>query len=235
MMREMIVNELTVAAQEFTRGIVHFLPRLLVMLLIALIGWVVARLAMIILRRILRMVKFDRLSENAGAAQLLNQAALPTSSELLSRLVFWVIWFGFILTGLSALGIVGLQEHISRFLLFLPRLLTAVLIFFVGMMAATFLSRAALLAAVNANLRSARLVAFGIRVLSLSLTVSMAFEELGIAENTILMAFSIVFGAVMLGLAIAFGFGGRELAREALERRFGHPGGKGREDELSVL
>jgi hypothetical protein len=233
MMRSIIVNELTQAMDEFARGIAHLLPDLLVMLIIALLGWGFAYLIKVVLRRILRLLKFDRLSENAGAAQLLTQAALPSSTELVSRLVFWITWFAIVLFGLSALGIVGLQEHISRFLLFLPRLLAAVLVFFFGLIAASFISRAALLAAVNANLRSARMVSYGIRVIILALTVSMAFEEIGIAENTILVAFSIVFGAVMLGLAIAFGLGGQDLARRALERKFSERERK--EDEISAL
>jgi len=235
-MRDMIVSELSQSAQEFARSFAQFLPRLVIMLTIVLIGWVVASLAKIVLRRILRLVKFDRLSENAGAAQLLTQAALPSSTELMCRLVFWVTWFVFMLAGLSALDIVGLQEHISLFLLFLPRLFVAVLIFFIGMIVASFLSRAALLAAVNAHLPSARVVAYSIRTIVLLLTFSMAIEEIGIAERTILIAFSILFGAVMLGLAIAFGLGGQDLARRALERRFSERDRKdAKEDELSAL
>jgi hypothetical protein len=59
-----------------------------------------------------------------------------------------------------------------------------------------------------------------VKVIIVVLAVSMAFEELGLAQRTVLIAFSIVFGALMLGLAIAFGMGGRDLAREFLERRF---------------
>ncbi|HET9183628.1 MAG TPA: hypothetical protein VFP59_15950 [Candidatus Angelobacter sp.] len=236
MMRSVIVTELSHSAQGFGRSIVEFLPRLLVMLIIVLVGWVVAHLAKLILRKILRLVKFDRLSENAGAAQLLTQAALPSSTEVMCRLVFWVTWLVFILAGLSELGIIGLQEHISLFLLFLPRLFVAVLIFFLGMIAASFLSRAALLAAVNAQLPSARVIAYSIRAIILLLTVSMAIEEIGIAERTILIAFSILFGAVMLGLAIAFGLGGQDLARRTLERRFSERERKdAKEDELSAL
>ena len=235
-MPDIIVNQLSQAMQEIAKGIAQFLPRLLVMLIIALVGWVVALLVKVILRRILRFLNFDRLSQNSGAGQLLTQAALPSSTELVCGLVFWVTWFGFILMGLSALGIVGLQEHISHFLLFLPRLLAAVLIFFFGMIAASFLSRAALLAAVNANLPSARTLSFSVRAIILLLTLSMAFEEIGIAEHTILMTFSILFGAVMLGLAIAFGLGGQELARRALEKRFSEGERKdAKEDEISAL
>jgi small-conductance mechanosensitive channel len=235
MMRDMIVSELTQATQEFARELAHLLPRLLVMLIIALVGWIIAYLVKVVLRKALRLVKFDRLSESAGATQLLTQAALPSSSELLSRLVFWVTWVGFVLAGLSALGIVGLQEDISRFFLFLPRLLVAILILFFGMLASTFFSRGALLAAVNASLPSPQVLSYSVRVVILVLAVSMAFEEIGVAEHTILVAFSIVFGALMLSLAIAFGIGGRDLARRTLERRFSQDKKEKKEDELSPL
>jgi hypothetical protein len=89
---------------------------------------------------------------------------------------------------------------------------------------------------VNANFPSPRLLSYSARVVIVVLAVSMAFEELGIAENTILAAFSIVFGALMLGLAIAFGLGGRELARQFLERRFSEEKiREKKEDELSPL
>jgi hypothetical protein len=235
-MREMIVSELSQAIHELVQEFAHLLPRLLVMLIIVAVGWVIAYLVKATLRSTLRLLKFDRLSEDAGAAQLLNKAALPSSTELLSRLVFWVVLLGFILLGINALGVIALEEDISRFFLFLPRLFVAVLILFFGMFASSFFSRAVLLAAVNANLRSARILSYSMRVVIVVLSVSMAFEELGVAENTILAAFSIVFGALMLGLAIAFGMGGRDLARQFLERRFSEERmQEKKEDELSPL
>src|SRR3981081_4952531 len=98
-MREMIISELSQALHELVRGFAHFLPRLIVMLILAFVGWVIAYVAKILLRSILRLIKFDRLSYNAGASQLLNKAALPSSSELLSRFVFWVAGVGLILLG----------------------------------------------------------------------------------------------------------------------------------------
>jgi len=146
-----------------------------------------------------------------------------------------VAWVGFILVGVSVLGIGGLQEYISRFFLFLPRLVAALVILFFGSLAASFFSRAALLAAVNANLRSSRLLSISIRVLVSIFALSMVFEVLGVAEQTMLIAFGTAFGAVMLGLAIAFGLGGQDLAREFLERRLGAGKKEEKEDELSPL
>jgi len=234
-MREMILEELTQVMQEIARGFAHLLPRLIVMLVIAFVGWVIALLFKWILRSILRLVKFDKLSENTGASQLLNQADLPSSTELLSRFIFWIAWLGFIMLGLSVLGIGGLQEHIARFLLFLPRLFVALFIIFFGLLAASFFSRAALLAAVNANLPSPRLLSISIRTIIIIFVISMVFEELGLAEQTMLVAFGIAFGAVMLGFAIAFGVGGRDLARLFLEKRLAREKKTEKEDELPPL
>ena len=92
----------------------------------------------VVARSILRLTRFSKLSEKAGASQLLNKAALPSSTELLSRFVFWVAWLGFILLGVSVLGILALQEYISQFFLFLPRLFVALVILFFGLLAASF-------------------------------------------------------------------------------------------------
>jgi hypothetical protein len=234
-MREMIISELTRAMDELARGFAHFLPRLIVMLILGFVGWVLASVVKVALRSILRLIKFDKLSENTGASQLLTKAALPSPSELLSRFAFWVTWLGFILLGVSVLGIFGLQQQIATFFLFLPRLFVALFILFFGLLAAGFFSRAALLAAVNSNLPSPRLLSIAIRTIIIVFVLSGVFEELGLAEETTLVAFGIAFGALMLGFAIAFGLGGRDLARRFLEKRFGGAGAEENDDELSPL
>ena len=235
-MRDIIITELSQALQELAREFAHYLPRLVVMLIIAFIGWLIAYLLKVIVRSVLRLTKFHKLSENTGATRLLHQAALPSSTELLSRFVFWVAWVGFVLLGVSVLGIVGLEEYTARFFLFLPRLFVALVILFFGLLAAGFFSRAALLAAVNADFRSSRLLSISIRIIISVFTFSMMFEVLGVGETTILITFGTAFGALMLGLAIAFGLGGKDLAREYLERKLSTTKRReDREDELSPL
>jgi hypothetical protein len=234
-MREIIIKELTEALQDLARGFAHYLPRLIVMLVVAFLGWMIAYLLKVAARSILRLTKFSKLSENAGATQLLNQAALPSSTELLSRFVFWVAWVGFILLGVSVLGIVALQEYISQFFHFLPRLFVGLVILFFGSLAASFFSRAALLAAVNVNFRSSRLLSISIRVIISIFALSMVFEVLGVAKETMLITFGTAFGAVMLSLAIAFGIGGKDVAREFLEKRLLTGKKEEKEDELSPL
>jgi small-conductance mechanosensitive channel len=221
-MRQTILLGLEQAYSNLVHMIADFLPRFLVMLIIIVLGLVVAFVLKYILRAVLGLTKLDRVSEEAGASRLLRIAHLPSMTVLLSRSIFWVTWFGFILVGLSVLGVAGLQGQISRLLQFLPEVFVAILILFLGLMTANFLSRTALLAAVNAGYPSPRILSWSIRFVIWILAISMTLEELGVARQTVISAFSIIFGALMLALAIAFGFGGQDLARKSLERYLGN-------------
>src|ERR1043166_7058432 len=220
-MKDVIVRGLTQAYENLVHMVAEFLPRLLVMLVIVAVGLLVAYLLKTVLRAILRITRLDRLSEEAGASRFLRMAALPSMTELLSRSLFWVTWCGFILIGISILGVAGLQEQILRRFLLLPAVFVAVFVLFLGLVTANFFSRAALLAAVNAGYPSPKLVSWSIRFAIWALAISMALEQVGMARQTGIAAFSIIFGGFILGLAIAFGLGGRELAREFLERNLG--------------
>lgn len=222
-MRETIVQAVEQAYSNLVHMVADFLPRLTVMIAIILVGWLIAFLLRYFVRFILHATKLDRISEEAGASHVLRRAALPAMSELLSRSLFWVTLLGFTLLGISVLQIPELQEQISRLFQLLPEIFVAILILFVGVLTANFLSRAALLAAVNAGHRSPRLLSEGIRFVIWILTISMALEQIGLAKETVIAAFSIAFGAVMFGLALAFGLGGRHLARRTLERYLGEP------------
>ncbi|HEY2350973.1 MAG TPA: hypothetical protein VGH83_00575 [Candidatus Acidoferrum sp.] len=222
-MKDTIVQGLEQAYYNLVHMIAEFLPRFVVMLVIILVGLLVAYAFRHFLRALLRLTKLDRVSEDAGASRVLRMADLPSMSELLSRSIFWITWIGFMLIGVSVLGVAGLQEQISRLFRFLPEVFISMLILFLGLVIANFLSRAALLASVNAGYRSARIVSWAIRFVIWILAISMALEELGLARQTVIAAFSIVFGASMLGLAIAFGLGGKDLARQALEKYLGEP------------
>jgi hypothetical protein len=220
-MKDTIVQGLQQAYQNLFHMIAEFLPRLVVMLVIILSGLLVAYALKYVVRGILRLSKLDRLSEEAGASRVLRMAALPSMTEVLSRSIFWITLLGFVLNGISILNIAGLQEQISRLLRLLPEIVVAILILFLGLVIANFLSRAALLAAVNAGYASPKMVSWSIRFGIWILAIAMALDELGVARQTVIAAFSIVFGAFMLGLAIAFGLGGQGLARSFLERSLG--------------
>jgi hypothetical protein len=234
-MHEVVINNLSWALKAVSELVLQFLPRLVAMVIIFVVGWVVAWIIEVILRRLLVLVRLNKLFESKGITQLLTEAALPSPAEIISRIVFWAVWVCFMLVGVNALGIVPLQQEISSFVSLLPQFVVALLILLFGVLAANFLSRAALLAAVNANSRSPRLFSSFVRFLILLFAVTMALERIGLGRGVVLVAFSVSFGAIMMGLAIAFGLGGRNVARRILEQRFSPESTEGKDDEGSHL
>ena len=232
-MGQLIIKTLSHTMGDFYNVLALFLPRLLSMLVVIVAGFIVAILLKTVIKRIFGIAKFRRYCDSVGLTQMMQRAALPPPADFLARLVFWVVWLGFIVLGIDALGIAALQEQISRFFLFLPQIFIAIVVLFFGLLIANFFARATLLAAANANYPSARLLASLVRLLIIILVVTMALEQIGLGRHVVLIAFSIAFGAVMLGAAIAFGLGGRDVARQMLERKFLEKDEK--EEEISPL
>ena len=159
-------------------------------------------------------------AERFGVAPLLRTADLPPADALLGAIVFWLVWLGFLLSGIDVLGFTSLQGLLASFWAFVPRLLLAVVILVIGFVVANFAWRATLLAAVNARVPSPRLLSGAVRWLILILTGAMALEQIAVARTVVLTAFAIAFGALSLAVAIAFGIGGGGIAKRILEHQF---------------
>ncbi len=211
---------LTTLRRFYEQGM-EFLPNLIAALVIILGGWLAAWVLKVIVRFALAVGKFDQFCSNVGATQMLTRADIRSSpSALASRFVFWLGFIVFFMSGVRALGLDVFNRLIAEFFLYLPRIFAALMILLLGFLTANFLSRAALLAAVNANVPSPRMVSGLVKFLIGILAFAMALEQLQIARGIVTSAFAIAFGAVMLGLALAFGLGGRDVARHVLEERF---------------
>lgn len=219
-MGQLILNTLSQTLGNFFNALALFLPRVLSMLVIIVAGFLVALVLKVIVRRIFGIASFRKYCDSAGITQMMRKAALPPPVEFLGQVVFWVVWIVFIVLGVDALGISALREQISRFFMFLPQIFVAMVVLFIGLLIANFFSRATLLAATNANYPSARLLSSLVRLLIIVFFVTMALEQIGLGRRVVLIAFSIAFGAMMMGTAIAFGLGGRDVARRFLEKKF---------------
>ena len=206
---------------KFLGKVITFLPNLLAMITILIIGFFIAWIFKILLLRLLKAIQFDRLSERWGLTSAVSKGRSPYSpANLLSRFFYWVIVLVSLILGINALEVAATQNFIAQFFNYLPHVFAAILILVVGYLIAIFLGQATLIAAVNAQMDSARLLSRSIRWFILVLSLTMALYHLGIAEKIIVAAFSITFGGIILALAIAFGWGGRELAKDFLERLY---------------
>lgn len=181
----------------------------------ALIGKIVS----MILRWILNMARFDARVARTGASADWTPASSPTA--LTARIAFWL----FVLIGL-VIGVSAFEASYAvggvlpfSFLPYVTRLVGAAVLLIVGTLVARFLSRSVLIGAVNAQLQYARFLALGVKWLVLVLTAAMVLEHLDIGSGIVELAFSILFGGIVLTLALAVGLGSRDLVSRSLESR----------------
>ena len=233
-MGQMIVDAVSRVGANFVESFSEFLPNAITTLSIVVAGWLIAMLLRTIVRFALGWLRFNAAADRLGVASVLRTADLPEANVLAGAIVFWIVWIGFLLSGVDVLGFPALQGLVSGFLAYVPRLLGAIAILVVGMAVATFAWRATLLAAVNAHVPSPRLLSGAVRILILILTGAMALDLVSVARTVVLTAFAIAFGALMLGIAIAFGIGGGGVAKRILEHQFPEQK-RSKADEISHL
>ncbi len=200
--------------------IAQVVPVLVTVFFILLVGGALAYLARRLTHGALVLLKFDRLVAGTGLSGTIERTALFRSpSEFGARVAQGTVWVLIILFALSAAGTQVTDALVARFVNYIPDFVTAVLVLLLGSAVSQFLSRSALLAAVNAQWAGARFIAGSVRVLLMSLTVVVALEQLRIGRTALLVSFAILFAGIVIAGAIAFGLGGRDLAREWLESR----------------
>jgi hypothetical protein len=197
------------------------LSSLLGMVILILLGLGIGWLAKVVVARALRALHFDRVCERLGVGFELERLGVARScSYLAGQFVQGVIVLIAMLAGLNAMRSQWTQNLVERFFLFLPHLLAALVILVVGALVSRFLGRSVLIAAVNKGLPAARLLAGGTRFFIMTLAAVAALDELGIGRTTIIVTFAILFGGLVTAVAIAFGLGARDLARDLLQSQF---------------
>jgi hypothetical protein len=220
----------------FGERLAAFGPNVLAMLLILLVGLLAAGAVHLVLKLLLPRLGFDRFAQRLGLTLVLQKGGVtrPASAALAACLA-WSLLAVFVLLGIGALNLQFAMDLVSRTLSYLPQVIIAAALLALGALVSAFLRRSVLIAAVNAGLPSARLLAGGVQSALMVLFAAMALEHLGVGRQIIIVSFTIVFGGVVFALSLAFGLAGRDLARAFLERLVRRPGEDDKPDEMHHL
>ena len=205
--------------EQLGRHLLAVLPNIMAMAIIMGLGFVVAWGLGHTVERLLRVVRLDHLCNRLGInAALMRGGVKSDPSYLVGRAVYWIIVAFATIAGLGALNLQPVNQFAQSFLAYIPHILTAAVILVVGYLLSNFIAQAVLIAAVNASLPPARLIAvmsrWGVQLFALA----MALEELGIAASVVVVGFGITFGGIVFATGLAFGLGAKDLAKEYLER-----------------
>ena len=222
--------------EQFYKNVLQFLPNFLAFLLILIIGIILGRILNALFLKIFRAIGLDKLSEKSGVMDLIRKGGIKDSvSVLLAKIVRWVTVIIFAIIALRALELPTIEGLFEKFLLYLPNVFVAAVILLFGYLLGNFFGRAALIASVNAGIRIAGVIGRFVKFTVFLLAATMALEQLGIGKETIVIAFAIIFGGIVLALAIALGLGGKETAREYIEKKLKGEDEEEKKDEISHL
>ncbi len=206
--------------EGFLNRFILFLPNLISATLLLIIGLFLGWLIRKIISRLLMILKVEEFSERHGINNILIKSGIKEKlSSLAGRLTGWLVFFIFLIISLSTLNVPAIERLLERFFLYLPNLFVAVIILLIGYLLSNFFGRAALIASVNAGLKASGLIGRFVKWTIFLLSVTMALEQLGIGRDTIVVVFAIFFGGIVLAFSIAFGLGGRDIAKAFLEKK----------------
>lgn len=197
------------------------LPNVLAMSLIWIGGALLAWGARGLIERTARLVGLDRMSDRLGFTTAWRRGGVTAHpSRILGQTGYWIVLGFALLAAIGALHVEAINHVTQALLAYIPYLLTACLIMVAGYVLSTFVSRAVLIASVNAGLPPAKLLAACARWGLLLSATAMALEQLGIAEHIVVVGFAITFGGIVLAATLACGLGAQDLARRWLEEQF---------------
>jgi hypothetical protein len=196
----------------------RFLPGLVALFLaITVMALVGAGLAWL-LRRLLTQLRFDERVGQQNSAGVSDWSPSHSPSLLISRTVFWGCVLIGLAIGISAYDAAGTSDLAPYLLPYLAHSVGALLILIAGIILSRYLSRSVLISAVNAKINYARALSLGVKWLVLIFTGAMVLDHLQIGGLVVELGFGILFGGMVLALALAFGLGSRDLVARSIER-----------------
>lgn len=215
-------------AQAFRDGmhrvalsVAGFLPGFLTMLLVIGFSVAIAFVVRWALRRSLAGVDFDRRVHRWGLTPTGEWTPRDSPTAIVAHSAFWFVLLVGFLAGLKALDTAVTDQLASGALSYLPNLVAAALVFAVGIVVARFLERTALINAVNMQLHSARALSLGVKWLVVLFAIAVALQQLRVGGAVLTVSFAVVFGGIVLALALAVGIGSREALSRGFTQRAG--------------
>lgn len=209
------------AATAVGTKIAAFLPSLLGAVAILLLGWLLSRSVEVAAGRALRTFGLDRAAARLRLSDVLGRAGIQmTLSEVVARLLFWLLMLTFLLSSVETLGLTAVTATIDRLIAYIPNLIGAALIALLGVLFARFVGTVVSSAAAAAGFPSAPRLGFLVQMLVAGLVIVVAVEQLGVATNVLVGPLTALLAAAGLSAGLAFALGAYPIVTHILAGHF---------------
>ena len=210
---DLFTESLRVFAEKFMATI----PGLLVGVIVIVIAWLLARLVSSGIERLLKTVKFDAFAERLKLTGFLEQAGIKLApTTIISRFVYWVFVLLIISTAAETLNWTSVSYQIQRFLEYLPKLVTAILIFGVGAYLATLVRDFIRSATGSLGISTGRILSTVIYYILFIMVVLTALEQAKVDTRLLSTNLLMFIGAILLAASVSYGFASRDVLSNIL-------------------
>ncbi len=204
---------------QFWIELVNFVPKLLAVVVILFFGWLVAKMVRIGVKRLLEITQFDAFAKRSGLESFMRSANFNvTLSGIISQVIYWLVILLFVITCANSLGMTEVAMLLRELASYLPHIIVAILVVIFGTLFARFINRLVFAWLHSIKFEQALIISTSAEYCIQILAIFIGLEQLGIGMQLIHALFVIVFGAVFLALAIAFGLGGKDWAAKVIEQ-----------------
>lgn len=199
--------------KEMLARIAAFLPRLLVVIAILVLGWIIARLIEKGIVRLLKLIKVDVASEKAGIANFLAKGEIRYSlSELIGILIYWIALLTVFVIAANALNLQIAASLLDKVVFYIPNVIAGIFILVLGMFFSTLLATIVRTTASHVGIAQAKVLGQITQTVIIIFAILIALDQLKIATSSIVLAINIILGALGLAIALAFGLGCKDIA-----------------------
>jgi len=211
------VTQLWQRLQQGGAQLWSILPSLLFATVILIAGYFLARLIERWTDALLLRLNFNKVAEAGGLSEAMGRTGTRLDPiHAIGKLLFWLVMLVVILLASSALGLESINTMFGTMLSYIPTLVAAIVIVILGMIVGEFV-RAIVLASAG-GVEGVPVLAKIAKAAVVIIAVFMAVQQLGIAEEIVTAAFTLILGAIALASGLAFGLGNRQLAGEITRR-----------------
>ena len=198
-------------------SIMEAVPKVLGALFILLLGWLITKLVVYLLKKILKAVKIDKITDVINEKDLFGKTDLKFNvTKVIVGFVKWGLFLVFLIIAADIMNWDAVSQEIGNLLKYLPRLFSALALFMIGLYIANFIRKAIKGVFESFDLNGSKIISSLIfYIICIIITVT-ALNQAGIDTDIITNNLTIILGAFLLTLAIGFGFGSKEIIGDLL-------------------
>jgi len=200
------------------RDIASALPNILGAIIVLVFGWIISKIIRAILKKVMRVAQVGKISDKINEARLFGDSKIKINIEkIVLSFVKWVLILVFIIVAADIMKLTVISAEIANLLRYFPVLLSAIIIFMVGLFAAKLVKNALVSIFESMGFSGSKLVSSIVFSIILIFVTITALNQARIDTTIITNNFTLILGAFLAAFALAFGLGSRDIVGSLLQ------------------